>query len=268
MPFHKLYRFSATTAGYLARLTVFGGILFAFYLLYKLLLGQAFDGSKQVYPILALWLISAYVVMPRIHRTLSRYYLPSYFVGRIRSPSGFLADPINVAFIAGEEAIHTAMKQAGWTRADQLKPNTFFKTVYSSLLRMSYPSAPVGNMYLFQQKQNFAYEIEVNGSPNERHHIRFWKTPDNWYLPGGHTADWLAAATYDTHVGIKIATGQIDHFINENIDEERDFTIAKLKNTGLTKDIEVIKHFTNAYHDKNNGGDSISTDGSLPFITL
>jgi len=268
MALKRIYRFSATTLGYLSRLGVLAAIIFGFYLLYKLLLEQVFDGSKQIYPIFALWIVSAYLVIPRIHRTLSKYYLPSYFVGRIRSPSGFLADPINVAFIADEKSIHTAMSKAGWTKADQLKPATFMKTVYSSLLRTSYPSAPVGNMYLFQRRQNFAYEIEIDGSPNERHHIRFWKTPKNWYLPGGHTADWLAAATYDTHVGIKIATGQIDHFIHENIDEERDFTVATLKKTGLTKDIEIVEHFTNAYHDKNNGGDRISTDGSLPFITL
>jgi len=268
MPFRRIYRFSATTFGYLARLAVFVSILFGFYLLYKLLLEQSLDGSKQVYPILAIWLLSAYVVVPRIHRTLSRYYLPSYFVGRIRSPSGFLADPVNIALISDAKSIHKAMKKAGYTKADPLNPVNFFKTVYASLFRRSYPSAPVGNMYLFQRRQNFAYEIEVDGSPNERHHVRFWKTPNSWYLPGGHEADWLAAATYDTHVGVKIATGQIDHFIHENIDEERDFTVSSLKKTGMTKDIEIIKHFTNAYHDKNNGGDRITTDGSLPFITL
>jgi hypothetical protein len=32
--------------------------------------------------------------------------------------------------------------------------------------------------------------------------------------------------------------------------------------------ITVVEHFTDAYHDKNNGGDKIKTDGSLPFIHL
>ncbi len=250
------------------RACVFIAISFSFYLLYKLLLEQALDGSKQIYPLFALWIISAYIVIPRIHRILSKYYLPNYFLGRIRSPSGFLSDPINIAFTGKEASLHRALKKAGWTKANKLTPSTFFRTVYSSLLRLSYPCAPVGNMYLFNRVQDFAYEIEVNGSPNERHHIRFWKTPDKWYLPGGHKTDWLAAATYDTHVGIKLATGQIDHFIHENIDEERDFVVNSLEKSKLVKKLDVVKHFTDSYHDKNNGGDHINTDGSLPFIHL
>ena len=123
-------------------------------------------------------------------------------------------------------------------------------------------------MYLFNRVQDFAYQIEVGGSPNERHHVRFWKTPKNWRLPGGHEADWLAAATYDTHVGIKIASGQLDHFIHVNTDEERDFLISTLQDANVTKDVNVVEHFTNAYHDRSNGGDRIQTDGSLPFILL
>ncbi len=268
MAFKQIYNFSATAVSYAFRTAVFLGVIFGFFLLYKLLLEQTFDGSKQVIPILILWILSAYIVIPRIHRILSKYYLPNYFVGRIRSPSGFLSDPINLAFLSSEQNIHTIMKKAGWVRSDRLALNTFLYTVYASLFHKSYPSAPVGNMYLFNRRQDFAYEIEVNGSPNKRHHIRFWKTPLGWFLPGGHEADWLAAATYDTGVGFKLATGQIDHFIHENIDEERDFTIASLEKTGMTKNIEIVKHFTNAYHDKNNGGDRIKTDGSLPFIRL
>jgi hypothetical protein len=268
MPYRKIYRLSATAVGFLVRISVFLSIVIAFYLLYKLLLEQALDGSKQIIPIFFLWVISAYIVVPRIHRFLSKYYLPSYFVGRIRSPSGFLADPVNLAFFGSQKAIHKAMQDAGWKQAEPLTPRTFVKVAYSSFLRKSYPSAPVGDMFLFNRKFDFAYQQEVDGSPNERHHVRFWKTPKSWRLPGGHEADWLAAATYDTHVGIKVATGQIDHFIHEDVDEERDYIVKSLKETGKVKNIEIVENFTNAYHDRNNGGDRIKTDGSLPFIHL
>lgn len=268
MALKQIYNFSATAISFAFRVAVFVGVLFGFYLLYKLLLEQTFDGSKQLIPLFILWVVSAYVVIPRIHRTLSKYYLPNYFVGRIRSPSGFLSDPINLAILSNEDKLHKAMQASGWVLADRLAANTFISTVYASVFRKSYKSAPVGNMYLFNRKQDFAYEIEVDGSPNKRHHIRFWRTPLGWYLPGGHEADWLAAATYDTGVGIKLATGQIDHFIHENIDDERDFVVEGLEKSGLVKKLQIIKHFTNAYHDKNNGGDRIKTDGSLPFMTL
>lgn len=250
------------------RFVRFAVVIFIFYVIYRLLLEQFFDGSKEIIPLLALWVLTSYIVIPRVHRILTGYYLPNYFVGRVRSPSGLLSDPVNLAFFGDEKAIHEAMQKADWAKADKLTPISMLRTIYASVFKESYPNAPVGNMYLFNRVHDFAYEQEVDGSPRERHHVRFWKTPDNWRLPGGHEADWLAAATYDTHVGIKMATGQLDHYIHTNIDEERDYLIKTLKNKKATKKVEVIKHFTNAYHDRNNGGDRIKTDGSLPFIHL
>jgi hypothetical protein len=240
----------------------------AFYILYDLLLEQFFDGSKEIIPLLALWVLTSYLVITRVHRLLSGYYVPNYFVGRVRSSSGLLSDPVNLAFFGDEPNIHAAMQKAGWSKAVKLTPTTALRAAYASIFRRSYPSAPVGTMYLFNKPQDFAYELQVNGNPNQRHHVRFWKTPNGWRLPGGHNADWLAAATHDTHVGIKIATGQLDHIIHSDVDKERDYIIKTLKDTKALKKLDVVKHFTDAYHDRNNGGDRIRTDGSLPFITL
>lgn len=267
-PFFKLRNLTVNVIDGFVRLVQFGLIVAFFYIIYDVLLRQFFDGSMRIVPLFALWVISAYIVVPRVHRLLTSFYLPNYFVGRVRSPSGLLSDPVNLAFLGNERDIHHAMKKAGWTRAEALTPLHFIRTAYCALVRRSYPSAPVGNMYLFNRVQDFAYEIEIDGSPNKRHHIRFWQTPSNWYLPGGKQADWLAAATYDTRVGVKIATGQLDHFIHADIDEERNYIIQTLKQAKQIKKLEVVKHFTNAYHDRNNGGDRIQTDGSLPFITL
>lgn len=259
---------TANIAVFLLRSAWFVLTIVTFYVIYKLLLQQIFEGSSEVLWFFVLWIISAYIVIPRIHKILAQYYLPNYYVGRVRSPHGLLSDPINLAFFGNERNIHEAMKKAGWIQADKLTLKTMVRTTLASFFRMSYPSAPVGRMYLFDRIHNFAYEQEVGGSPNKRHHIRFWKVPRGWRLPGGHEAEWLAAATYDTHVGVKIATGQIDHYIHEDVDNERDYIIKTLKKTKSVKKIEVVKHFTDAFHDRNNGGDRIKTDGSLPFIYL
>ena len=267
-PFLSVRNVTVNLIDVFVRLVRFGLIVAFFYIVYDLLLRQFFDGSMRVFPLFGLWVVTAYIVIPRVHRLLTNFYLPNYFVGRVRSPSGLLSDPVNLAFNGTEQSLHQAMQKAGWVKADPLEPRSFLKTAYCALVRRSYPSAPVGNMYLFNRVQDFAYEIEIGGSPNKRHHVRFWRTPGAWYLPGGRQADWLAAATYDARVGIKIATGQLDHFIHADVDEERDFIIATLKKSKKLKKLEMIKHFTNAYHDRNNGGDHIKTDGSLPFITL
>jgi LssY C-terminus len=261
-------RMTANIAVLLFKLGQFTLTVVIFYAIYKLLLEQVLSGSKEVLSLFAIWLLSAYIVVPRVHKLLSQFYLPNYFVGRARSPSGLLSDPINLAFFGSEESMHKAMKKAGWSLADNRTPITLLKAVYSSFTSKSYPGAPMGKMYLFDRMQDFAYQQQVNNSPNERHHIRFWKVPRGWRLPGGHKADWLAAATYDTHVGIKIATGQIDHYIHEDVDNERDYIIETLKKAKTIKKLEIIEHFTDAFHDRNNGGDRIKTDGKLPFIYL
>lgn len=267
-PFLSIHNITVNVIDGVVRLIRFLCIIGFFYIVYDLLLREFFDGSKRVLPILALWILSAYIVLPRVHRLLTSFYLPNYFVGRVRSPSGLLSDPVNLAFYASESTVHYAMKKAGWTKADPLNPITLLRTMYCSLVRRSYKSAPVGTMYLFNRPHDFAYEIEIGGSPNARHHVRFWQTPEGWYLPGGRSVDWLAAATLDTKVGIKIATGQLDHLIHTNVDEERDYIIDTLKSAKQIKKLEIVKHFTNSFHDRNNGGDHIQTDGSLPFITF
>lgn len=263
-----VYRHSLNIIGYVYKIGLFVIIIAVFFLFYRLLVGQVLDGSNQIYPLLILWVFTAYITLPRVHRFLTKRYLPNYYVGRVRSGSGLLADPINLVFFGKEKAIHKAFVSAKWTIADPLSANTFIHAAYATLLNRSYPNAPVGNMYLFGRKQDFAYQLQVGNSPKVRHHVRFWKVPKDWRLPGGHKAEWLAAATFDRSVGIKLFTLQIDHVIATEIDEERDFIIDDLTKVGAIESIEVIEHFTDAYHDHNNGGDSIKTDGSLPFITL
>lgn len=263
-----IVRHSVNIFGYLYKLGLFVVIVALFFFFYRLLVGQVLDGSNQILPIFILWVVTAYVTLPRIHRFLTKRYLPNYYVGRARSGSGLLADPINLVFFGEEKAIHSAFEAAKWTHADPLTATTIARAAYATFLNRKYRHAPVGNMYLFGRKQDFSYQLQVGNSPKVRHHVRFWKVPKNWRLPGGHKAQWLAAGTYDRSVGIKLFTLQIDHLIATNIDEERDFIIKSLHDVDAIKSMEVIEHFTDAYHDHNNGGDTINTDGSLPFLTL
>ncbi len=263
-----IYKNSVNIVGYLYRLAEFFLAIVAFYFIYKYLLDQVLDGSNIVYPLLAAWLLTAYFTLPKIHRFLTNRYLPNYYVGRARSGSGLLADPINLVFFAEEDQLHDAMEAANWQIADPLTAKSLLQTIAATLFHKSYPNAPVGNMYLFGRKYDFAYQKQVGGSPKVRHHVRFWKTPEGWRLPGGHRAEWLAAATYDEGVGVKLFTLQIDHMISTDIDNERDYVIKTLEDAGAVKEIEIIEHFTDAYHDHNNGGDTIKTDGALPFLQI
>lgn len=223
---------------------------------------------SMVFGAIGIWIVLAYITIPRLHRRLTKLHLPNYYIGRTRTGDGLLGDPVNLAFIGKRKDIIRAMERAGWTKADKLTLSSTVKMITRSISRKSYPNAPVSSLFLFSNRQSFTFQQEVGGTTSKRHHIRFWRTPRGWYLPGGFRADWLAAATYDRSVGFSIYTFQITHKIDANIDIERDYVLSTLRSSHADVTIDIHRHFSSAYHDRNGGGDLIQTDGAMPFITV
>lgn len=214
------------------------------------------------------WSIIAYLALPRMHRILSSIYVPNYFIGRTRTADGLLGDPVNLALRGHEAQIHHVMTAAGWTLADEITPRSVWQIIVSTLTRKSYPSAPVSSLFLFGRRQDFAYQQEVDGSPGKRHHVRFWRCPKGWPLPGGHQVDWLAAGTFDRSVGLSLFTLQVTHKIDENIDIERDYIVETVRRNSPKVSVTNLRDFSTGYHSRNGGGDSIQTDGNLPVLEL
>ncbi|MCS5719967.1 LssY C-terminal domain-containing protein [Herbiconiux sp. CPCC 205763] len=225
-------------------------------------------GWAQVWFYVVFWVIVAYVALPRLHRILTNIYVPNYFIGRTRTSDGLLGDPVNLGLLGSEEQVHTAMIAAGWTRADDLTLKSASRIVASTVLRRSYNEAPVSPLMLFGRNQDFAYQQEVKGNPAKRHHVRFWRCPDAWLLPGGHHTDWLAAGTYDRAVGFSLFTLQITHKIDENTDIERDHIVTTVQDADPAVTVRVLEDFATGYHSRNGGGDTIVTDGDLPIVDL
>ncbi|WP_231391728.1 LssY C-terminal domain-containing protein [Arthrobacter sp. 35W] len=240
----------------------------AIWLAYVLARASFSWGWGQLLFLVLFWALVAYLVLPRIHRILTQIYVPAYFIGRTRTSDGLLGDPVNLAFRGSEDRLRAAMARAGWTLADQLTFATGLKIVTSTLRRQSYLEAPVSPLLLFGRQQDFAFQQEVDGSPGKRHHIRFWRCPDGWLLPGGIPVDWLAAGTYDRSVGLSLFTLQITHKIEADIDVERDYVLATLAAGPEPVSVEVIRDFSTGYHSRNGGGDQIATDGDLPIVDV
>ncbi len=217
---------------------------------------------------IAFWALLAYLVLPRIHRILTTIYVPGYFIGRTRTSDGLLGDPVNLAFMGEEAALHEAMERAGWTLADPVTLRSSVRIVTSTLTRRSYHRAPVSPLFLFGRMQDFAYQQEVDGNPAQRHHVRFWRCPDDWPLPGGRRVEWLAAGTFDSSVGLSLFTLQVTHRIDADTDVERDHIVSSLLAADPTIRVEIIEDFSTSYHARNGGGDSIRTDGDLPILDL
>jgi hypothetical protein len=214
------------------------------------------------------WLMLAYLVLPRLHRILTTIYVPDYFIGRARTSDGLLGDPVNLALDGEEEQLHTALVAAGWTRADDVGLTSSLRIVSSTVTRRSYDEAPVSPLFLFGRQQDFAYQQEVEGNPARRHHVRFWRTPDGWPLPGGRRVDWLAAGTFDRAVGFSLFTLQVTHKIDADTDVERDHIVATVLEANPAARVHVLRDFSTGYHSRNGGGDTIRTDGDLPVIDV
>ena len=234
-----------------------------------LLLTESFQiGWWGIVIVILFWGLLAYLVLPRIHRVLTTIYVPDYFIGRARTSDGLLGDPINLALLGDAEQLHQAMLAAAWTRADPVTVRSSLRIVTSTVTRRSYDEAPVSPLFLFGRMQDFAYQQEVIGNPAKRHHVRFWRTPDGWLLPGGERVDWLAAGTFDRAVGFSLFTLQITHKIDADTDVERDHIVGTVLAHNEAARLRVLPDFSTGYHSRNGGGDTIRTDGDLPILNL
>src|SRR3954453_15717193 len=218
--------------------------------------------------VVVFWLVLAYLALPRLNRILPSIYVPDYFIGRTRTSDGLLGDPLNLAFRGTGEQLSTALHRGGWILADPVGLASSARIVTSTLTGKSYPEAPVSPLLLFDRPQDAAFQQEVSGNPAQRHHVRVWRTPPGWLLPGGHRVDWLAGGTYDRRVGLSLFTLQVTHKIDANIDVERDFIVASLCDAEPAATVEPLVDFTTGYPSRNGGGDTVHTDGTLPVVAL
>jgi hypothetical protein len=117
----------------------------------------------------------------------------------------------------------------------------------------------VSDLYLWDRKQDAAFEQPVGKSPKQRHHVRFWRSAE--VNEEGHPL-WLGAATYDERVELSRTTG-ITHRIAADVDKERDKIIHDAHGSGNLENAYFIEPFHRAMKGKNGGGDPYYTDGRL-----
>lgn len=218
--------------------------------------------------VVLLWGAIAYIFLPRVYRLITNVFVPDYFIGRAKTDSGLLGDVVNMAWDGPAVNIHRAMQAAGWTLAAPITFGSSVGIVKSVLFHKPDRDAPVSPLFLFGRQQDFAYEMDVDGSADRRHHIRFWKCPPGWPLPGGRTVEWLAAASFDKGVRLSGFTLQVTHSISGDVDAERDFTLKSIEKVDPGVRISWIDKFSTAFHARNGGGDWVHTDGNLPIVDL
>ncbi|MGO9109036.1 MAG: LssY C-terminal domain-containing protein [Thermoguttaceae bacterium] len=177
--------------------------------------------------------------------------------------TGIQGDPINVGLIGTKDELIAAMVAAKWQPADPITFKSSVELVKSVVLHRPDETAPVSNLYLWNRKEDLAFEQEVGKDASRRHHVRFWQSAQQ--VDGRPL--WLGAATFDTKVGLSRVTRLITHHIDANIDADRDKLLSDLTAAGWLLSTEGID-FQIKRDGRNGGGDPYHTDGKLSLGVL
>jgi len=173
---------------------------------------------------------------------------------------GRQGDAINVAFIGTEEELHRMFAAAGWYAADAITLETSIRIAADVVVHKPYAHAPVSDLYVWDRKQDAAFEQPVGDSPKQRHHVRFWCSRE---VDRQGEPLWLGAATYDERVELSRTTGGITHKIGPEIDRERNKLVNDTARAGVLDGYYWVDPFHRIREGRNGGGDPYVTDGRL-----
>ncbi len=214
--------------------------------------------------VVLVYLAVAYLILPALWRGDARRHPAWEAAPRVtHTGNGIPGDPLNVALVGTEAEVKKLLLAAGWHPADPLTFESCLEIAEASVLKRPYADAPVSNLFLFDRKQDLAFEQPVGDSPRKRHHVRFWKGDRPG--PDGRPV-WFGSATYDEHVGLSHTTGQVTHHIAPDLDTERDHLVGTLDRTGLVAEAYTVPGFQQTREGRNGGGDPWRTDGNLSVV--
>ncbi|HEY5811158.1 MAG TPA: LssY C-terminal domain-containing protein [Terrimicrobiaceae bacterium] len=218
-----------------------------------------------VFCLIIAWALAADLLVPAIWKMYFHHHRLLADVDRItHTADGNPGDPLNIALVGSESQIIRAMTAAGWYPAD---PNTFhssLRIVVDSVFRRPDHYAPVSKLFLFDRKQDLAFEQPIGNSPPQRHHVRFWRSDKS---ENGRPL-WIGATTIDKSVGLSHTTGEVTHHIGPDVDVERIRIVDELEKVDWAHTVIWEDNFHHRLEGRNGGGDPWHTDGRLALIVL
>jgi hypothetical protein len=221
---------------------------------------------RIVVMLLLVWAVAAYFLLPFAWRLATRHHPAVEGMPRITvTKNGIHGDPLNIGLVGTEEEVDAAMLAAGWLPADPITLKSSLRIAAGTVLRRSYDTAPVSNLFVWDRKQDLAFQQAVGNDPRQRHHVRFWKSEK---VDENGRPLWAGAGTFDTSVGFSHTTGQITHHIDADVDAERDKLLGDLQQAGVITKVDWLNGFHEKLEGLNGGGDPWHTDGRVPVAYL
>ena len=208
-----------------------------------------------VLAVLLTYVIVAYLLIPAAFRLWRTFYPPKHPPIYCLTPDGFASDPINVGVVGSQQALITAMTEAGWTVADNNSPINWLRSAWAVLLKRSYPSAPVSRLFMFGRHQDIGFEIQLDNHGGVRHHVRFWATNFNPIHPLSQQSTsrerilpptdqpvfWIGAASRDVGYAFMRHNLKISRMVHPDTDRERDLIVHDLSKAGKIKRVDLVR---------------------------
>ena len=216
---------------------------------------------------LLVYLALAYAVLPWFWTAAEHGHHPALegLPKVTHDADGIPGDPLNVALVGDETVLVAAMLAAAWHPADPITLRSSLQIADSVVFHRPDPDAPVSALYVFGRKQDLAFEQDVGGSADQRHHVRWWRAPT---LDAAGRPLWIGDATFDRGAGLSHRTGQITHHIAPDVDAERDHLMTSLEQAGRFTERYQWPGVGATDHGRNAGGDPYTTDGMIDVGVL
>lgn len=210
----------------------------------------------DVVGILVTYCLAAYVLIPgfiRIYRIVHPSgHLPLYCI----TPDGFASDPLNIGLIGTRRQLITVMEKSGWHLTDPHNPRNLIRHFISLIFGWEYLSAPMSALYMFGRKQDLAFQMSIDGTSRNRHHVRFWATTFkneqpltirsiHWHKRRTHIQAerllWVGAASLDKGIMPIRHNLQLTHMVDPDTNKERDLIVRQLEENDLVQKTEQVK---------------------------
>lgn len=184
---------------------------------------------------------------------------------RIQDAEGNLGDNTNFLIVGSERQILNAFQAAGWVEVDRTHEDAILAGVLAVLSKKAYVTLPMSELMLFGRVQDHgmaqADPIQVIA---ERHHFRIWKAP---FQVDGHDI-FIGAGTHDIGFDRDQRNNGVTHKIDPEIDKERDYIGASLRESGQVAKLEYVMPSNPSKEAVTATGATFRSDGRVLAIYL
>ena len=185
-----------------------------------------------------------------------------YLPPRVFSGQGREGDMVNLIFVAQQKELQDAFKRAGWVQTDKWNPIFVWHLMQHGT---GDAHVPMARFYLFGRVQDFSYALpDPQAVVSRRHHLRIWKT--NFTQNG--TPIWVGSATHDVAIEIAKNGRLINHRIDPQVDEERDFIGGDLTETASVSSQEYLHGVTPVFEAETASGEAYHSDSRILLLDL